>query len=304
MSDNLKLAAGTNSGADRARTVASRVLTFGRSNSSVLGAFLVIGLLFLGQRYAGAWLTDSAVIDESDIVPATSVVPTSTDGDGEAASCDPWLLTFSDDFEGEQVDDERWIVYNSPGHDGNGLRRPEAITIEEGILVITGQKVDGEIVSGGMASRHQQMYGRFEARVRTEADPSETMSGVLITWPAGNYYPDGGENDFYETLSNASRDPFYSFIHYPDTSHEEIVHDASAEDWHEMVMEWTPEAITVYRDGELAGTVTEPEAIPDYPHVLTAQLDAKRDEMGDNVVRMYVDWVRVYQRNESLPSDC
>lgn len=300
MSDSTKLALSTSSGRDRAE----RLVTFVRSNSSVIGAFIVIGGLFLAQRYIGAWLTDASVIDESDIPPVAAAPAVEPDA---AESCEPWVPTFSDEFDGNDVDDGRWILFNSPDRDGNGVRRPEAITVEDGLLVITGGLIgenDGEVVAGAVASRHQQVYGRFEARVRTEADPSETMSALIATWPAGNNHPDGGQNDLYDTLTSPNREPFYSYIHHPDTNREEIVHNAGADEWHELAMEWTPDAVTVLRDDEIVGTVTERNAIANVPHVLTLQLMANNPDMDGRPVRMYVDWVRVYRANDPLPAGC
>jgi len=278
-----------------------RVVTFVRSNSSVVGAFLMIGGLFLAQRYIGSWLTGGSVVDESDI-PSAAAPPAV---EAEATdSCEPWLLTFSDEFDGDGVDDGQWIRFNSPDRNGNGVRRPDAITVADGLLVITGGLVDDEIVAGAMASRHQQQYGRFEARVRTEADPSETTSGLIATWPAGNKHPEGGENDLYDTLTSVNREPFYSYIHHPDGTREEIVHSAGGEEWHELALEWTADAVTILRDGEIVETVTDPDAIASTPHVMTLQLVANRTEMGENPVRMFVDWVRIYQANESPPADC
>ncbi len=297
MSDSTNLALPTR----RTRDRVERLMTFVRSNSSVFGAFIVIGGLFLAQRYVGAWLTDASVIDESDIPP----VATAPAADLETTeSCEPWLLTFSDEFDGDDVDEDRWIRFNSPDRKGNGVRRPGAITVADGLLVITGGVVDDEVVAGAMASRHQQLYGRFEVRVRTESDPSETMSGLIATWPAGNDHPEGGENDLYDTLTSANREPFYSYIHHPDTTREEIVHDAGGEEWHEMAMEWTPDAVTIFRDGDIVGTVTEPDAIATTPHVLTLQVVADSAEMVGDPVRMFVDWVRIYRANEPVPSGC
>jgi len=276
-------------------------MTFVRSNSSVIGAFLVIGGLFLAHRYIGAWLTDASVVDESDIPPVAAAPAIETEATG---SCEPWLLTFSDEFDADGIDDDRWIVFDSPDRNGNGVRRPEAITVADGLLVITGGLVENEVVAGAMASRHQQLYGRFEARVRTETDPSETMSGLVATWPAGNEHPEGGENVLYDTLTSSNREPFYSYIHHPDSTREEIVHNTGGEEWHELAMEWTPDAVTILRDGEIVGTVTEPDAIAGTPHVVTLQLVANRAEMGENVVRMFVDWVRVYRANEPPPAGC
>ncbi|MDH4278522.1 MAG: hypothetical protein OEW83_10620, partial [Acidimicrobiia bacterium] len=82
-----------------------RVVTFVRSNSSVVGAFLMIGGLFLAQRYIGSWLTGGSVVDESDI-PSAAAPPAV---EAEATdSCEPWLLTFSDEFDGDGVDDGQW----------------------------------------------------------------------------------------------------------------------------------------------------------------------------------------------------
>ena len=287
--------------ADRGRDVADRVVTFVRSNSSVVGAVLVIAGLFVAQRYVGAWLTDAAVIDEADIVPASFVLPASDD---DETNCEPWVPTFVDEFEGDEIDSDRWLVFNSPDRNGNGVRRPEAITVEDGSLVLTGAVIEDEVVSGAVASQHQQLHGRFEARVRTDADPSETMSGKVITWPAGNNHPEGGQNDLYDTLNTAGREPFYSYIHRPDSSPQEIVHNADGEDWHEIAMEWTPDAITIHRDGELVGTVSDATAIPAVPHVVTLQLIADRAEMDGEPVRMYVDWVRVHRANDPLPDGC
>lgn len=279
-----------------------RALTFVRSNSSVVGAFLVLGGLFLAQRYVGAWLTDAAVIDESDIPPASAAVPV-LDAD-EATNCDPWLLTFADEFDGDGVDDDQWIRFDSPDRNGNGVRRPEAITVEDGVLVITARQVGDEVVTGAMASRHQQLHGRIEARVRTGIDPSEMTSGRILTWPAGNEHPEGGENDLYDTLTSADREPIYSYIHHPDSTREEVVHNVSGEEWHNLAMEWTADAVTILRDDETVETITEADAIADTPHVLSIQLVADGAELNENVVRMEVDWIRAYQANESPANDC
>jgi hypothetical protein len=44
------------------------------------------------------------------------------------------------------------------------------------------------------------------------------MSADAISWPESNRGPQEGENDFYETNFNLSRNPFYAFIHHPGNS--------------------------------------------------------------------------------------
>ena len=63
-----------------------------------------------------------------------------------------------------------------------------------------------------------------------------------------------------------------------------------------MAMEWEPTAIRIYRDGILAWTVTDVNAIPDVPHHLALQLDAFKQLMT-GTVRLQVDWIKIYKRS-------
>jgi Glycosyl hydrolases family 16 len=207
-------------------------------------------------------------------------------------------LVFEDDFNGNAVNAANWSLYNSPGHAGNGLRRPSAFTTDgQGHLVITAQTIDGKIVSGGMSNRLNQTYGLYEFRVRTDPDPTGTMSGVVLTWPTSGKWPQDGENDIYETGTRANtRSPFGSFVHFGQHNDQRAhLHNADAAQWHTMAMDWSPRAIKVYRDGVLAWTVTNPNAIPKVAHHLCVQLDAFANRQLATPVRMYVDWVRIYQ---------
>lgn len=204
-------------------------------------------------------------------------------------------LRFEDNFSGSSVDTDDWRPWYSPGHAGNGLRRPSAITQSNGNLVITAKMVDGKIVSGGMAHRIDYTYGRFEFRVRTEVDPTGTMSGVVLTWPKYQKSPYFTENDIYETgYAAGTRSPFRTFIHYGYSSQKYYVHQADASDWHTMAMDWRPGALKIYRDGQMVWQTTDPYVIPDILHHLTIQLDARRTRTLTRYVRMYVDWVRLY----------
>ena len=207
-----------------------------------------------------------------------------------------WRLVFQDDFSGSAVDTTQWGMYDSPGHGGNGLRRPSAFSVANGLLVVTAQMVNGTLVSGGMAHKSNYKYGRFEFRVRTEADPSSAVSGVVLTWPQTENWPIDGENDIYETGTSASRASFSTFIHYgADNRQYFYKHAVDATQWHTVAMEWEADALRIYRDGALVWTLTDANAIPDVAHHLCIQLDAFRTSMG-GPVKMYVDWVKIYQR--------
>ncbi|MEM7341964.1 MAG: family 16 glycosylhydrolase, partial [Actinomycetota bacterium] len=254
--------------------------------------------------------------DIADMLGSTAFSRSSAANDGHGAPIcvnnsrggTPWLLVDEDTFDGAEVDRSTWILYDSPGNAGFGLRRPEVITVEDGLLTITAQMIDGRLVSGGMAHTVDQTYGRWEFRVRTDPDPSGATSGVVLTWPQSENWPIDGENDMYETGRDPDRMPFHTYIHYGADNRQEIItHPADGTEWHVMAMEWTADRITMFRDGAYAGQVTRPEVIPDVPHHMTVQLDAWADTMGEPVT-MEVDWIRVYtadtdsQCQETTPS--
>lgn len=209
-----------------------------------------------------------------------------------------WRLVMSDSFDSSTLDTTKWQVYgpNWAGHNGNGLRDGRAVSIQNGVLTITGQMLSGTLVSGAVRTRLDQKYGRFEFRARTDNDPSATMSGVVLTWPQSGNFPTDGENDIYETLNKTSRNPFYTFIHYSATNQQKyFLHYADATQWHHMAMEWEYGAIRIYRDGALVWTLTDTYAIPDVAHHLCIQLDAFRQSLP-GPVRLQVDDVRIYTR--------
>jgi hypothetical protein len=207
-------------------------------------------------------------------------------------------LVFEDDFDGTTLDTASWNPYNSTGNAGNGLRRPSALSLDgDGHLVITADMADGQIVSGGMSNKLNLTYGVFEFRVRTDPDPAGTMSGVVLTWPQSGRWPEDGENDVYETNAAVNtRWPFYSFVHYTSSNKQYYFrHDADGAQWHTMLMDWSADAIKIYRDGVLVWTLGDSAAIPDVAHHLCIQLDARATRTLTTPVRMYVDYVRVYQ---------
>ena len=193
----------------------------------------------------------------------------------------------------------QWSVYNSTGNRGYGLRRPSAVSLWGGSLNIKAGMENGTIVSGGMEHSLNQTYGRYEFRVRTDQDYSEGTSGVVLTWPQSNVHPRDGENNIYETLATpGDRHEFYSFIHKPyGTVHDQdyTVHSTSANQWHTMIMEWAPNKLVLYRDGQVIKTIWENggDHIPDNPHHMAIQFDAW-DNWIPNPVWMQVDYVKIW----------
>ncbi len=211
-----------------------------------------------------------------------------------------WELQFQDDFNGNGSDlGPNWDTYYSAGNAGYGLRRPSAISKWNGTLNIRASMQNGTLVSGGLRHVGEQMYGRYEFRVRTDQDWSEGTSGVVLTWPTSDRHPFDGENNIYETLATpGDRHEFYTFIHEPEgTVHDQdyTVHPVSATQWHTMAMEWTPDTITIIRDGRTVKTIreTSENLIPDNEHFLAIQLDGWKHSISRDVW-MQVDYVKVW----------
>ncbi len=205
-----------------------------------------------------------------------------------------WHLDFEEDFEGNSVNRSQWSLYDGPGHNNNGLRRPTAFSVADGILTVTAEMKDGQLVSGGMAHVKNYKFGRFEARVRADDDPSYATSAVLLTWPQSERWPIDGENDFYETTTNR-RQSFHTYIHYgSDNKQYHKEHLFNATQWHTVAMEWSPDAIRIYVDDVLQWTLEDKNAIPTVPHHMTIQLDTFAKTMTGST-KMQVDWVKIYR---------
>ncbi|MEM7326477.1 MAG: glycoside hydrolase family 16 protein [Actinomycetota bacterium] len=253
--------------------------------------------------------TSTTTTTQPPTTTTTTQPPTTTTtappNPGTCASGGEFERLLRDDFNGSSLG-SHWSPYYSAGNAGYGLRRPSAISVQNGRMVITARMENGSLVSGGMEHLYNQQYGKYRFRVRTDNDPSRSLSGVVLTWPQSDAHPRDGENNIYETLvQTANRDPFFTFIHKPyGTTHDQeyYEHHADGSQFQVMTMEWTPDRITITREGPGrdgnwdSWTVNETSAdlIPDNPHKLTIQLDAWQHSMT-GTVRMEVDWVEVYR---------
>ncbi len=239
-------------------------------------------------------------------IAETTVAPTTMADVGQPGVCQgdgEFELVFRDDFNGDSVG-SAWRQYDSIGNNGFGLRRPSAFSLSDGQLYVTAEMQNGQLVSGGMAHKYDQTYGKYVFRVRTDVDPNLAMSGVVLTWPESQVHPRDGENNIYETLVHtADRVPFYSVIHKPfgqRGDQELLIHRADGSLFQTMTMEWRPDGITIIRQGEDSNdretfvvAESELDLIPDNPHHVTIQLDAWKHQI-QGTVQMVVDFIEVH----------
>jgi beta-glucanase (GH16 family) len=209
-----------------------------------------------------------------------------------------WRLVFSDDFDAPRLDPNVWNRYNSVGGFGNGFRRPEAITVEDGKLRIPAR---GNI-SGGMNHERSQTYGRWEFRART--DKGRGRGSAILLWPDSLDKEADGELDMME-VPREDRSQAHFVIHY--STQNKLAGSKVAGDfsrWHTFAMDWLPDRITWYVDGVKQFETTDRNVIPRGPMHLTIQLDMgpyeewilAADETTPAEVSLEVDWVRMYAR--------
>lgn len=197
----------------------------------------------------------------------------------------------ADEFEGTSISGD-WNAYDGPGHGGNGRRTPDAISVADGQLTITGSE-NGD--AGGMAwSPHSQQYGRWEGCAQSPAPAASSLHTLFLLWPTAENWPEGGEVDFME-ISDGSRQKVEGFLHYgSDNSQTQGSVEIDATEWHAFAVEWTPDKITYLVDGKPWFTDNDKSHNPPGPMHLTIQLDYFGGDASGGAA-MHVDWVRQYE---------
>ena len=235
-------------------------------------------------------LTFSVLLSSLILVPAAITAPSS-----EPNFWENWTQVDGDEFTNAPVNTQFWGLYDSPGHAGNGLRRPAAISVQDGHLRITG---DTNIVSGGMMSQgHDYNRGRWAVRMRlNHSGPGSPYHAVAALIPAGVPYYEGARDlDFAE--GDVGSGTIYAFLHYRTPAGNKQDYSPAYLDltqWHEYVLEVTDTHMTWFVDGVAIFTDLNRLAIPSgYGLEMNLQLDAYSPS-GKALTYMDVDYIRYY----------
>lgn len=217
-----------------------------------------------------------------------------------------WELLFAEEFDGAGVDTSKWSIYNEEyGHANIGVLKPEAFSVKDGLLSLTCY-MDPKyprVVTGGMKHKTSFTYGRIEFRAKSMLDPDNNVGGVILTWPASERWPQDGEMDIYEILSPKSP-TLNTFIHHPDfvdpskDVHVQFTHTGlDRTQWHTFRLDWFPDHLYLYVDGEKVWELTDVRRIPQSAHRFVIQSGSKVDVVT-HPTTLKVDYVRVYQIKE------
>lgn len=203
-------------------------------------------------------------------------------------------------------DGTKWDVAGEcwTGHAGNGRRCASRSTVDGSKLVQTGLS-NGD--SAWLASKLNQRYGKWEARVRSSGSGAgNAYHPLLIIWPQSNRWPQDGEYDFLENgrPGEACAESFIHYPHNPGPTQQVFTREtncgAPLTEWHNVAFEWTPDHVTGYIDGKqwfkhAGGANSVRQAIQNMPSGhLTIQLDNFYGS-GMQPARYEVDWARMYR---------
>jgi beta-glucanase (GH16 family) len=246
-----------------------------------------------------------------------------------------WELTWNDEFDGPDgfaPDLSKWTIVTGGNGWGNQeseyyTARPQNVQIQNGNLVITAAQEEYTGPDGvarsftsarlNTSGKFDQAYGRFEARIKIPSGqgiwPAFWLLGADIDkakWPAC------GEIDIME---NIGREPsvIHGTIHGPGYSGAKgigapfsIPSGRFADDYHVYAVEWEPNEIRFYMDGNLYETRTPADLPPgttwvyDHPFFIILNVavgggwPGYPDAAAIFPQKMYVDYVRVYKRKD------
>lgn len=228
-----------------------------------------------------------------------------------------WILTFSDEFDGEKLDYEKW----TPKDPWGVVRNEElqgywikAFHVAEGILRIRCEDkpsfYDGarrDFRSGMMTTsgKFSQRYGRFEIRCRvprgTGLWPAFWMLPEPPSWPP--------EIDILEVLCQEPN-RVYLTHHWPrrgvpdesDSVTEEFQGPDFSEDFHVFALEWDPGELRWFVDGVERHRATR--HVPEVPMFLLVNLAVggwaeAPDEDTVFPAEFEIDYVRAWKRSDS-----
>ena len=239
-----------------------------------------------------------------------------------------YQLLWSDEFDGTALDPAKWKHHWS-GQRRDALNAPDAVSVEDGFLVISTFTEDG-IHRTGMISTEglfEARYGYWEAAIQFQDAPG-TFSDFWIHSPTigephDNVALAGVEVDVIEhrTVDNAGNDLSGKSSMNLHWGGYDIYHDGDGDltpdlqlgtGFHVYGFEWTEAAYRFYIDGRLVWSHHKSISQRTQYAIFSTEVESElwsgripEEGYGDRLntrVKMLVDYVRYYAPDPSTPS--
>lgn len=244
---------------------------------------------------------------------------------------DGYVLVWQDEFSGTRIDTDKWVHQNGTGAEygldawgNNELQyytdRPINSRVEDGHLIIEAHQEEllGQSYTSSRLYTKEQAdwtYGRFE--VRAQLPKTQGLWPAIWMLPTHNAYggwPASGEIDIMELVGHTP-EFVYGTAHFGNTYDDrnyitgETRRDSGdfSDGFHVYSVEWVPDTLRWYVDGELYHRVVRADVAPyrwpfDQPFHMLLNVAVGGNWPGNPDAttrlpqRMIVDYVRVYQK--------
>ncbi|MTD57119.1 family 16 glycosylhydrolase [Amycolatopsis sp. RM579] len=254
-----------------------------------------MGVVFAVRAVAARF--DSSEAKELGPAPGSnlpSVLPTRPPS-SEAAVAQNWQRVDGDEFTGPKPATS-WRVYDGYHAASKETWSARQCRVSGGVLTITGAADDAGTTCG-LAWKQNRTFGRWEIRARFPAPADAGFNPVFLLWPADDAnWAQTGEIDFAEEYDPA-RQYVQSWLHGPgntDGGYQQS-HPFDMTQWHNYAVDWQPDRITLYLDGEPWGAYLDKQFIPQQPMHLVIQQNYNRKHPGAPLESsVQIDWVRLY----------
>lgn len=236
----------------------------------------------------------------------------------------PWKLVWSDEFEGDSLDEASWNIEVGKGCWGNEQQEyctdGENLAVRGGCLeIISRYDPDGgekTYTSSRIntAYKVQVQYGRIEARIKLPVGQGLWPAFWMLGTDRDGIWPWCGEIDILEAYGkfNVAQGTLIWPRQKPNSEdYWLIIQDKrtylkNPEDWHEYAVEWGRDRVDWFLDGERYHSYEIDRSKPEFKPfskpfyiVLNTAIGGTIGGEVDNTVfpkTMYVDYVRVYSR--------
>lgn len=243
-----------------------------------------------------------------------------------------WTLAWSDEFDGEMLDEGNWSrqVEKAGRFNGEWQRYTDSSAnayVEDGCLVIRAIHVSDrhgmdQYTSARLNTANKQAwtYGKIAARIQLPYGkgvwPAFWMLGANIDENGGDTpWPQSGEIDILELYGSRDDGVVEANIHYADRTGRhaamgavpyELDEGRFADNFHVFELEWSEERLTWFVDGQrFASTAITADEFSEFHRDFFILLNiavggraaGKPDGTTQFPVHMYVDWVRVYRKS-------
>ncbi|MBR4083695.1 MAG: family 16 glycosylhydrolase [Lachnospiraceae bacterium] len=264
--------------------------------------------------------TESKLMPQKEITRAEAVImlkqfaqqfvkagPTNDDG-GD------WVLTFNEEFQGTELDPNVWTAKDENPSSILSSRHPENVEVHDGAVHLVTKnesKAEGkEWTTGNILANKGafvQEFGYWEARYKYTKSSGINNSFWMVS--DGEHDNQWYELDVceghYANKINTNLHEYATQNGNGKTTHSErytTAYDLAA-DYHTYAVEWTPEYMKFYFDGQLIHTKNNPleSGRMSYARLSSAVLSwaGAIDPSADGTAQI-VDYVRVYQRNDDV----